>query len=44
MSDKLLEAKPILDRFRLDNRIALVTAGGRAGADWSWRGAAQITA
>ncbi len=44
MSDKLLEAKLILDRFHLDNRIALVTAAGRAGTDWSWRGAAQITA
>jgi NAD(P)-dependent dehydrogenase (short-subunit alcohol dehydrogenase family) len=29
MSDKLLEAKPILERFRLDGRVALVTGGGQ---------------
>ena len=29
MSDKVLEAKPILDRFRLDGRVALVTGGGQ---------------
>jgi len=29
MSDKMLEAKPILERFRLDGRVALVTGGGR---------------
>ncbi|MBE7473714.1 MAG: short-chain dehydrogenase [Anaerolineae bacterium] len=28
MTDKLLEAKPILERFRLDGRVALVTGGG----------------
>jgi NAD(P)-dependent dehydrogenase (short-subunit alcohol dehydrogenase family) len=36
MSDKVLEAKPILERFRLDGRVALVTGGamgiGRAFA------------
>jgi NAD(P)-dependent dehydrogenase (short-subunit alcohol dehydrogenase family) len=29
MSDPLLDAKPILDRFRLDGRVALVTGGGQ---------------
>jgi NAD(P)-dependent dehydrogenase (short-subunit alcohol dehydrogenase family) len=29
MSDKVLEARPILDRFRLDGRVALVTGGGQ---------------
>jgi NAD(P)-dependent dehydrogenase (short-subunit alcohol dehydrogenase family) len=29
MSDKVLEARPILERFRLDGRVALVTGGGR---------------
>ena len=29
MTDKVLEAKPILDRFRLDDRVALVTGGGQ---------------
>ncbi len=29
MTDKLLDAKPILDRFRLDGRVALVTGGGQ---------------
>jgi NAD(P)-dependent dehydrogenase (short-subunit alcohol dehydrogenase family) len=29
MADKLLEAKPILERFRLDGRVALVTGGGQ---------------
>jgi NAD(P)-dependent dehydrogenase (short-subunit alcohol dehydrogenase family) len=29
MSDKVLEAKPILERFRLDGRVALVTGGGQ---------------
>jgi NAD(P)-dependent dehydrogenase (short-subunit alcohol dehydrogenase family) len=29
MSDKVLEAKPILDRFRLDGRVALVTGGAQ---------------
>jgi NAD(P)-dependent dehydrogenase (short-subunit alcohol dehydrogenase family) len=29
MSDKVLEVKPILDRFRLDGRVALVTGGGQ---------------
>ncbi|MBC8449356.1 MAG: glucose 1-dehydrogenase [Chloroflexi bacterium] len=29
MADKVLEAKPILERFRLDGRVALVTGGGR---------------
>ena len=29
MTDKLLEAKPILERFRLDGRVALVTGGGQ---------------
>lgn len=29
MADKVLEAKPILDRFRLDGRVALVTGGGQ---------------
>jgi NAD(P)-dependent dehydrogenase (short-subunit alcohol dehydrogenase family) len=29
MIDKLLNAKPILDRFRLDDRVALVTGGGQ---------------
>lgn len=28
MTDKLLTAKPILERFRLDGRVALVTGGG----------------
>lgn len=28
MTDKLLDAKPILERFRLDGRVALVTGGG----------------
>jgi len=27
MSDIVLEAKPILERFRLDGRVALVTGG-----------------
>lgn len=29
MSDKVLQSKPILDRFRLDGRVALVTGGGQ---------------
>jgi sorbose reductase len=29
MSDKVLDAKPILERFRLDGRVALVTGGGQ---------------
>ena len=29
MSDPVLETKPILDRFRLDGRVALVTGGGQ---------------
>ena len=29
MSDPVLEAKPILERFRLDGRVALVTGGGQ---------------
>ena len=29
MSDPLLSAKPILDRFRLDGRVALVTGAGQ---------------
>jgi NAD(P)-dependent dehydrogenase (short-subunit alcohol dehydrogenase family) len=29
MSDKVLEAKPILERFRLNDRVALVTGGGQ---------------
>jgi NAD(P)-dependent dehydrogenase (short-subunit alcohol dehydrogenase family) len=29
MSDALLDSKPILDRFRLDGRTALVTGGGQ---------------
>ncbi len=29
MQDALLTAKPILDRFRLDQRVALVTGGGQ---------------
>ena len=29
MSDSVLEAKPILERFRLDGRVALVTGGGQ---------------
>lgn len=29
MADVVLEAKPILDRFRLDGRVALVTGGGQ---------------
>jgi NAD(P)-dependent dehydrogenase (short-subunit alcohol dehydrogenase family) len=29
MSDKVLEVRPILDRFRLDGRVALVTGGGQ---------------
>ncbi|HEX9370812.1 MAG TPA: glucose 1-dehydrogenase [Roseiflexaceae bacterium] len=29
MSDNVLEAKPILERFRLDGRVALVTGGGQ---------------
>lgn len=29
MNDPVLEAKPILDRFRLDGRVALVTGGGQ---------------
>ena len=29
MSDKVLEARPILERFRLDGRVALVTGGGQ---------------
>ena len=29
MTDKLLEAKPILERFRLEGRVALVTGGGQ---------------
>ncbi len=29
MSDVVLEAKPILERFRLDGRVALVTGGGQ---------------
>jgi NAD(P)-dependent dehydrogenase (short-subunit alcohol dehydrogenase family) len=29
MADKVLDAKPILDRFRLDGRVALVTGGGQ---------------
>ena len=29
MADKLQETKPILERFRLDGRVALVTGGGQ---------------
>lgn len=29
MADKVLAAKPILERFRLDGRVALVTGGGQ---------------
>jgi len=29
MADKVLEARPILDRFRLDGRVALVTGAGQ---------------
>lgn len=29
MTDKLQDTKPILDRFRLDGRVALVTGGGQ---------------
>jgi NAD(P)-dependent dehydrogenase (short-subunit alcohol dehydrogenase family) len=29
MTDKVLSAKPIMDRFRLDGRVALVTGGGQ---------------
>ncbi len=29
MADKVLEARPILERFRLDGRVAMVTGGGR---------------
>ena len=29
MTDKVLSAKPILERFRLDDRVALVTGGGQ---------------
>ncbi len=29
MADKLLKAKPILERFRLDEQVALVTGGGQ---------------
>jgi NAD(P)-dependent dehydrogenase (short-subunit alcohol dehydrogenase family) len=29
MADKLLDARPILERFRLDGRVALVTGGAR---------------
>lgn len=29
MSDKVLEVKPNLERFRLDGRAALVTGGGQ---------------
>lgn len=29
MSDKVLEVKPILERFRLDGKVALVTGGGQ---------------
>src|SRR5262245_43324192 len=29
MSDAILDAKPILERFRLDGRTALVTGGGQ---------------
>lgn len=29
MADKVLESKPILERFRLDGRVALVTGGGQ---------------
>ncbi|PJF46233.1 MAG: short-chain dehydrogenase, partial [Candidatus Thermofonsia Clade 3 bacterium] len=29
MSDPVLEARPILERFRLDGRVALVTGGGQ---------------
>ena len=29
MADKVLEAQPILERFRLDGRVALVTGGGQ---------------
>lgn len=29
MTDKVLAAKPILERFRLDGRVALVTGGGQ---------------
>jgi NAD(P)-dependent dehydrogenase (short-subunit alcohol dehydrogenase family) len=29
MGDKVLEARPVLDRFRLDGRVALVTGGGQ---------------
>lgn len=29
MTDKVLEARPILERFRLDGRVALVTGGGQ---------------
>ncbi len=29
MTDKLLDAKPISQRFQLDGRVALVTGGGQ---------------
>ncbi len=29
MTDKVLQSKPILERFRLDGRVALVTGGGQ---------------
>ncbi|MEL6152158.1 MAG: SDR family NAD(P)-dependent oxidoreductase, partial [Chloroflexota bacterium] len=29
MTDPVLNAKPILERFRLDDRVALVTGGGQ---------------
>lgn len=29
MADKVLEVRPILERFRLDGRVALVTGGGQ---------------
>ena len=29
MADNVLSAKPILERFRLDERVALVTGGGK---------------
>ncbi len=29
MSDLVLQSKPILERFRLDGRVALVTGGGQ---------------